>query len=395
MAPEPNTKVMNPVLEAAIQQGFSSGDDQKVLLSLRELAALNPGDAEIFHRLAVVEEQVGEANRATLAHLKCLELAPNNPIAYLYTGYWLAQQEREQDALAIYSLGSDLDPAILQPSKRTDGTGVRLNAANRALRQHFSKLHRQAVGTDMKLERVYEAVWTRTHDQPYQFLRQQQMPQLFYLPGLTPSHYVETGNLAWVEHLQSTADTIRDEFLTNISRARDLGRPYLDESMQLGEEFKPLLGSLNWTALDLYKDGICQHEVAKLFPQTLAALNNAPLYGLTDQPFEVFFSLLKPGHHIKPHYGLSNHSLTVHLPIVTPSNCTLVVSGEKRQWHPGELIAFDDSFVHEAINDSEEERVVLIFSIWQPELTSVEREAICRSFRLRSQWLEQRAIPAS
>ena len=395
MAQNSNAHAQNPALESAIQQGFASGDHQKVLLSLRELASLNPADAEIFHRLAVVEEQVGEANRATQAHFKCLELAPNNPIAYLYTAFWLAQQGREQDALAVYSLGSDLDPAMLQPSERSDGTGLRINAANRALRKHFSNMHRQVTGTEVGLARIHGAVWTRTHDQPYRFRRQQQIPQLLYLPGLTPDHYADTGQLAWVKQLQSQADTIRDEFLASIARARELGRPYLDESMQLGEEFKPLLGSLNWTALDLYRDGVCQHKAAKHFPKTLAALNDAPLYGLTDQPFEVFFSLLKPGHHIKPHYGLSNHSLTVHLPIVTPPSCTLVVNGERRHWHRGELIAFDDSFLHEAINDSGEERVVLIFSIWQPELTSAEREAICRSFRLRSQWLEQRAIPAS
>jgi len=37
---------------------------------------------------------------------------------------------------------------------------------------------------------------------------------------------------------------------------------------------------------------------------------------------------------------------------------------------------FDDTFEHEAWNRSEQTRVVLIFDIWNPYLTDVEREAM-------------------
>ena len=146
--------------------------------------------------------------------------------------------------------------------------------------------------------------------------------------------------------------------------------------------------------MDLFVEGTPNTEMNEYFPATLAALSNAPLYGLDDSPFEVFFSLLRPGQHIKPHYGLSNHSLTVHLPLIIPEQCWLRVGDEARKWEAGKLVAFDDTFIHEARNESEEERIVLIFSIWHPDLTKPEQQAIKRTFQSRQRWLEQRRIPS-
>ena len=109
-----------------------------------------------------------------------------------------------------------------------------------------------------------------------------------------------------------------------------------------------------------------------------------------DNPFEVFFSLLKPGQHITPHFGQSNHSLTVHLPIIVPEGGYLTVAGQKVVWQKGKTIVFDDSFEHEAINPSNEDRVVLIFSIWHPELSKAEQQDILSSFSARATWLNNR-----
>ena len=39
-------------------------------------------------------------------------------------------------------------------------------------------------------------------------------------------------------------------------------------------------------------------------------------------------------------------------------------------------MVFDDSFVHEAWNDSDHLRAVLIFDVWHPDLGTAEREAL-------------------
>ncbi|MGH8399135.1 MAG: aspartyl/asparaginyl beta-hydroxylase domain-containing protein, partial [Gammaproteobacteria bacterium] len=91
---------------------------------------------------------------------------------------------------------------------------------------------------------------------------------------------------------------------------------------------------------------------------------------------ETFFSVLKPGAHIPPHTGVINTRLVTHLPLIIPPDCGIRVGNETRGWKEGECIVFDDTFEHEAWNKSDQTRVVLIFDIWNPYLTEVEREAM-------------------
>jgi aspartyl/asparaginyl beta-hydroxylase (cupin superfamily) len=37
---------------------------------------------------------------------------------------------------------------------------------------------------------------------------------------------------------------------------------------------------------------------------------------------------------------------------------------------------FDDTIEHEAWNDSDQTRIILIFDIWRPELSAAERDAV-------------------
>jgi len=64
----------------------------------------------------------------------------------------------------------------------------------------------------------------------------------------------------------------------------------------------------------------------------------------------------------------------VHLPLVVPdkSLCRIRVGDETRNWEEGKVLVFDDSFEHEAWNDAELPRVVLIFDVWHPELSTPE-----------------------
>jgi aspartyl/asparaginyl beta-hydroxylase (cupin superfamily) len=64
------------------------------------------------------------------------------------------------------------------------------------------------------------------------------------------------------------------------------------------------------------------------------------------------------------------------LPLIVPPGCALRVGNETRAWREGELVVFDDTIEHEAWNKSAEVRVVLLFDIWRPELTDIERSLV-------------------
>ena len=386
-------KAQQESLEAQLESAIAHSDDEQCLELMRSLGRLCPDDAEIQHRLGSVEEQLGTAEKALAAHLCSISLAPQNPLTYLYSGFCLQQMGRRDEAIEVWSLGSDLEPALLNPPHRNDPTGERLVAAATALREHFSQLHRDSSNTTTPSHKITGAIWPQTTDTPFDYQTDQQRPSLFYIPELTARPWHDLQGLRWVEHLEALSGDIVKEFSDAQNSLHAFCRPYLGVEMKLGRQFAELQGSLNWTAFDLYREGKLQSKVAQYFPVTLAALEQVPLYGMDSLPYEVFFSVLKPGQHIKPHFGLSNHSLTIHLPLIVPPGCSLTVAGQRRQWVPGRILAFDDSYIHEAINPGGEQRVVLIFSIWHPDLSKGECDAIQRSFTARARWLAARQLP--
>jgi aspartyl/asparaginyl beta-hydroxylase (cupin superfamily) len=111
-------------------------------------------------------------------------------------------------------------------------------------------------------------------------------------------------------------------------------------------------------------------------PRTVAALKAAPQPAMPGRTPSAMFSLLKPHTRIPAHTGVTNARLVVHLPLVVPEGCGFRVGNDTRQWVPGKAWVFDDTIEHEAWNDSDLLRTVLIFDIWHPDLTPAERELI-------------------
>jgi len=90
----------------------------------------------------------------------------------------------------------------------------------------------------------------------------------------------------------------------------------------------------------------------------------------------IMFSVLAPRTHIPPHSSVTNARLVVHLPIIVPPSCRFRVGNETREWRSGKAWVFDDTINHEAWNDSDEYRIILMIDIWNPLLTVAERELV-------------------
>ena len=45
-------------------------------------------------------------------------------------------------------------------------------------------------------------------------------------------------------------------------------------------------------------------------------------------------------------------------------------------WREGELVMFDDTFLHESWNRSGSVRIIVLMDCWNPDLTRVERDAV-------------------
>jgi aspartyl/asparaginyl beta-hydroxylase (cupin superfamily) len=73
---------------------------------------------------------------------------------------------------------------------------------------------------------------------------------------------------------------------------------------------------------------------------------------------------------------VTNARLTVHLPLIVPPGCRFRVGGETREVRAGSAWVFDDTIEHEAWNDSDSARAILIFDVWNPQLTPLERDLV-------------------
>ena len=143
----------------------------------------------------------------------------------------------------------------------------------------------------------------------------------------------------------------------------------------------------------LWKDGEAQADPIARCPKTAAVLEKLPM---ADQPGfapTALFSALAPHTRIPPHTGSTNTRLLVHLPLVLPGPAGFRVGNEVREWRIGEAWVFDDTIEHEAWNDSDETRVILIFDIWNPLLSGAERELVSALLLEHRQWLGKATSP--
>ena len=383
------------------QMHFELGEMEKGLQTLRVMAASFTDDAELMHRHGVIEEQIGTPEKALKAHFLALNAMPNNPIAYLYAGYALEKMGRTEEAAQVYSLGTDVEDKIRHYHKDPNedpNTRARSHACQKTISDTLSRLHRDTISdieTDDDLSRIAEAVWVQTHDQPFEFKHKNQRPWVFYVPGLKPITFAGDEDIPWAKGLDKHFDDIKAEFVEALPKVENVGHPYIADDMQLGNAFGHLIGSLNWTALDLFRDATPNSDIAPHFPKTIKALSETPIAKAGEHPIEAFFSVLKPGQIIPPHFGVANNRLTVHFPLIIPDGGKLRCADEWVYWKEGETIAFDDSFDHEAHNPSDEMRVVLIFETWHPDLTAAEIAAIEKSFEARNTWLAKRDVPTA
>src|SRR5262249_29664448 len=98
-------------------------------------------------------------------------------------------------------------------------------------------------------------------------------------------------------------------------------------------------------------------------PQTARALQQVPGLSMAG------FSRLAPRTHVKPHVGWAASVYRLHMALVVPPGCGLPVAAETRTWQEGRCLSSDDTAEHEAWNDSELPRAVLLLDFLRPGLS--------------------------
>eukprot|EP00588_Corethron_pennatum_P005692 CAMPEP_0194296110 /NCGR_PEP_ID=MMETSP0169-20130528/55193_1 /TAXON_ID=218684 /ORGANISM="Corethron pennatum, Strain L29A3" /LENGTH=403 /DNA_ID=CAMNT_0039045477 /DNA_START=143 /DNA_END=1354 /DNA_ORIENTATION=+ len=177
---------------------------------------------------------------------------------------------------------------------------------------------------------------------------------------------------SWAVDLEKSFPAIREEFLAATS---DPSLASKGSNVWAGALTDDASGyGMGWTTLVLMDRGQWDRTNLNLFPETTAAIRKSGI-----PCTEAFFASMSPGSNIKLHSDFTNFVLTSHLPLVVPGapgQCRLSVGDECRPWKEGSVTLFDTSIMHDAINESDETRYILMFRLWHPDLTEEERGAL-------------------
>ncbi|HET8819314.1 MAG TPA: aspartyl/asparaginyl beta-hydroxylase domain-containing protein [Xanthomonadaceae bacterium] len=205
-------------------------------------------------------------------------------------------------------------------------------------------------------------------------------PTNLAMPGLPAIQFFHREDFDWAPAVEAATPAILAELEAVSSGDRAGFEPYVQTRPgEAAGQFEALDSNLDWGAYFLWKHGSRVDAHCARCPATVAAVEQAPMVHVRARAPAVLFSELKPGTHIPPHHGATNTRLTVHLPLIVPEGCAFRVGDDTRPWVPGELFIFDDTILHEAWNRGTSRRVVLIFDIWHPMLSAVERELVTRT----------------
>jgi len=357
---------------------LKNGAFDEALLHFGRVARADPRDPRHWINLAVVHQRRGDAQAEQDALYEALKADPQDLMALLMRGALYERTGRREAAEQAYVAATIVAPPI---DRLTPDLRAMLARAQEVRRDHERRF---AAFMDQALESSFRDNAGEPLDRFRLSLdimlgrkrRYDARPSRYFVPQLAPVEFFERGLFPWLDEVEAATPAIRAEFLA-VLHADEGFAPYiqygLDEPV---EQWAELNHSPRWSAYHLWKDGAPVAEHVARCPQTVRALGATPLPDQPGRTPTAMFSLLKPRTVIPPHEGASNARLVCHLPLIVPDGCSFRVGNTVRPWVPGKAWVFDDTINHEARNDSDQLRVVLIWDTWHPALSPAERRMI-------------------
>jgi aspartyl/asparaginyl beta-hydroxylase (cupin superfamily)/Tfp pilus assembly protein PilF len=356
------------------------GDRATARTLLEGVVAASPRNVSYLLSLAAVLRAMGEREEELAVLERALAVEPRHLIVLLQKGALLELMGKPRSASTIYTRALEtLPPGIQLPAPVAAHVAhareqIARNADNLAavLEGRLGPL-RAARGSPTALLRIQRALDRVLGRKDIYFPR----PTLVHFPFLKNHEFYPREDFPWLEGLEAASPAIREEALAVLASDRQGLRPYIEypEGLPL-DQWRELNHSRRWSAYFLWKDGERQEEHCRHCPATTAALAQTPQVDIPGRGPTAFFSILDARTHIPPHTGSTNARLTVHLPLILPGSCRFRVGGETREWRAGEAWVFDDTIEHEAWNDADAPRAILIFDVWNPQLTPLERDLL-------------------
>jgi len=345
---------------------------------LEQALKVDPANSSLWFNLAAALRGLGRADEELAALEKLLGIEPLNVRAQLQKASLHEIRGEPRAAAAAYRTALRLIPEgfeappplrpVLQHAKEA------VEANDRAL--------------EVFVEDRLKSLRTRYTDEPLDrfdgclatLLRKRrifaQQPTFMYFPRLPAIEFYDRKDFPWLASIEAATDDIREELLNVLSDGPEVLTPYVSHPEGTAGKFRELNNSRRWGVYYFWREGVPDEDHLVRCPRTAAALEAWPRCDVPGYSPSAVFSILDAKTRIPPHSGVSNTRLLVHLPLIVPPGCGFRVGAEQREWVPGKAFVFDDTMEHEAWNESDVPRAVMIFDIWNPFLSAVERDMV-------------------
>jgi aspartyl/asparaginyl beta-hydroxylase (cupin superfamily) len=368
-------------LEAEAQRGIGAlqrGDFEVARNAFAAVTASGTASPQAWLLYAQACEGCDDFDLALAALDRVLAEDAGNPFALLMKGDIFAGRGDDRAAVSFYRMGlrrcGDLAELPGDLPQRAARAAAAVALATERFEQQLKDVL-QARGIDQVPPRFAESLAIASGAQPVYL----QQPTSFFFPGLPQQAWYSRSAFPWIEELESAAPAMRAEVEQVLSADQGV-EPYVQEDSQRASRGHSLLNDERWSAFHLWKDGEPVDQNARRCPVTMGLLGRPPIPCIRGRSPMALISILRPRTHIPPHSGMLNTRLICHIPLIVPAGCRLRVGAETREVVEGKAMIFDDSFEHEAWNDSQSVRAVLLFEIWRPEITADEKVALTAMF---------------
>jgi aspartyl/asparaginyl beta-hydroxylase (cupin superfamily) len=367
--------VLNEIARRMLEAGNPAG----ARLLLEQAVKGAPSHPSLWINLAAALRGLNRVDEEMAVIEKALALEPRNVRALLQKASLQESQGQDRAAAATYRSALQLIPPDLDMP-----TGLRqalehaqrcVDANNRAVENFVEERLRD-------LRRLHAGKPLRRFDRCLAALLQKeriyrQQPSFLHFPELPSIEFYERNDFPWLDSIEAAADDIRTELINVLADGHAILEPYVDIPDGLPvDQWKELNRSRRWGIYYLWREGVPYAEHLGRCPKTAKALEAWPRWDVPGFGPSAVFSILDAKTRIPPHSGVYNTRLLVHLPLIVPPGCLFRVGGERREWVPAKAWVFDDTIEHEASNDSDVPRAVMIFDIWSPFLSDVERQFV-------------------
>ncbi len=374
-------------LQVQVQQALGRRDAAGALALLRQAEAEAPGDVDIRMQKAMARRMVGDLDGAIAALDEALAIEPYNFVALLSKGALLERTSGGKAAASVYRNALKILPAE-PPTAFAPAIARAREVVDETTDALVAYLDAKAAGSGLTLDAATQARF----DEGVRIFAGKTRPYhsdgiLLTYPRLPAIPFYDRSLFPWLTELEAATDTIRAELEGALAADEKEFAPYI--AYKPGEpvnQWGELNHSHRWSSYFLWKDGARQDAACERCPKTAALLDTIPMARQPGFAPTAMFSALDAHTHIPAHTGSTNTRLLVHLPLILPGPARFRVGNEMRLWEMGQAWAFDDTIEHEAWNDADKLRVILIIDIWNPYLTEAERELVTGMLNAKNQF---------